>query len=242
MSQAIRQYINRVVIYANPTEAEEPQIRNELEDHLCTKVEELVEQGESREDAIFQAIEAQGRPDKVGYGLRKFRWVDVRHRGTARGFIAIGPKAVGVFAFGGATLGVFSFGGFSAGLFAFGGFSLALLFGWGGFVVSLLGVAYGGVALGLLALGGFAAGVYAMGGTVIGIYANGPGSSTCTLLPFSDAPNWIQSILNFSESDHWFGIFNIIIVSGWIILFYFMWIMQRRERRRIHNADPQLVE
>lgn len=242
MSQAIEQYINRVIIYANPTEAEEPQIRSELEDHLCSKVEDLVGQGMVREDAIFQAIEAQGRPDEVGYGLRKFRWVDVRHRGTARGFIAIGPRAVGIFAFGGAALGVFSFGGFSAGVFAIGGFSLGLLLAWGGFVVSLFGVGYGGAAIGLLALGGMALGVYAMGGSVVGIYAKGAASSTVSLFPFSDAPAWVQSLLTFHGRDSFYVILNIVLVVGWLISFAFMMVLQQKERRRIRAADPRLVE
>ena len=241
MSQAIEQFVNRVIIYANPTEAEEPSIRSELEDHLYTKVEELVKQGETREDAVFQAIEAQGRADEVGYGLRKFRWVDVRTKGTARGFIAIGPRAVGVFAFGGVAVGVFAFAGISIGLFGFGGIVLSLLFGWGGCVVSV-GSAYGGLALGTIAIGGVAAGVYVAGGTAFGIYAAGASHATWSLHAFKEAPDWIRPLIQETLSGSTYVFLNALLVTAWLALFAFMLLMQRRERNRIYRADPRLVE
>lgn len=91
-------------------------------------------------------------------------------RGVARGWLAIGPRAVGVVAIGGRTLGVVSLGGFGAGVVSFGGFSLGLL-ALGGF--SLGGVAQGGFAAGAVATGGFAAGYAAVGGGAAGHYAAG---------------------------------------------------------------------
>jgi len=126
MSRALKKYLDRVMIYANRNEKDAAQIRAELEDHLLKKIDDLEAGGLSREDAVFGAIEDHGHPRTVGYGLRKrFSWVDVRTHGTARGFIAIGPKAIGVFAFGGTAFGLFAFGGVALGLVAFGGLALA---------------------------------------------------------------------------------------------------------------------
>lgn len=51
----------------------------------------------------------------------------MRTHGTARGFIAIGPKAIGVFAFGGFALGLVAFGGFALGLVALDGFACGII-------------------------------------------------------------------------------------------------------------------
>ena len=148
MSRALQKYLDRVMIYANRDEKDAAQIRAEQEDHLLKKIADLEADGLSREDAVFQAIEGHGHPRTVGYGLRKrFSWVDVRTHGTARGFIAIGPKAIGVFAFGGAAFGLFAFGGFALGLVAFGGLALAALLSFGGCYVAIIGFAYGGGTL-----------------------------------------------------------------------------------------------
>jgi hypothetical protein len=212
-----------------------------LEDHVYTKVEELEKEGVPREDAIFQAIDTQGRPDVVGYGLRKFRWIDVRSKGTARGFIAVGPRAVGVFAFGGVTMGVFAFGGVSLGVFGMGGLVLSLLLGWGGCVVSLFS-AYGGVALGALAFGGLAVGIYVTGGTALGLYAKGASGTTWSLYSFDAAPDWIQSMFKTIMNGSFFATMSIILVVVWFVIFGFMMYMMNKERRRIYRADPQLLD
>ncbi len=100
-------------------------IRQELEDHLLQKVEDLAEDGLPREEAILKALRQHGPPRAIGYRLRSpFPWIDIRTQGTARGVIAIGPRAEGIFAFGGIAVGVFAFGVLAIGVFSFGGVSV----------------------------------------------------------------------------------------------------------------------
>ncbi|MHC4285577.1 MAG: hypothetical protein ACYSWZ_21795 [Planctomycetota bacterium] len=106
MSRALQKYLDHIMVYTNRNEKDTAQIRKELEDHLLKKIADLQTEGLSHEDAVFGAIEDHGHPRTVGYGLRKHQWIDIRTRGTARGFIAIGPKAVGTIAIGGFALGV----------------------------------------------------------------------------------------------------------------------------------------
>jgi hypothetical protein len=166
MSQAIEGYLDRVMAYAHlRDEAEAKRVRTELRDHLLEKADVLTSKGTPREDAVYQTVKAHGPASIVGYGLRpKFPLVDVRTVGTARGVLAVGPKAVGVFAFGGMAIGVFAFGGLSIGVVGFGGFVLTLLAGWGGVTVTLLGIALGGFAAGLVAIGGCSIGGWTPGG------------------------------------------------------------------------------
>lgn len=163
MSQILDSYLDRIMIYANRPEQEASDVRSELRDHLLKKIDDLQTEGLSAADATYQAINVHGHPRVVGYGLRRgFPLVDIRTTGTARGVIAIGPRAVGIFAFGGAAFGVVACGGFAAGAVAFGGFSAALLFAFCGVGVGMM--AYGGIVLGVLATGGFAVGVVAVVG------------------------------------------------------------------------------
>lgn len=239
MSQAVETYLDHVMVYANDPQRE-VELRAELNDHLEQKIAELEEQGIAREDAIFQALEAHGHPRVVGYRLRGWRWLDVRSQGTARGFIAVGPRAVGVFAFGGASCGVFSIGGFSTGLISMGGFALSLLVAWGGFVVSL-GLAYGGCALGLLAIGGAACGIVAWGGTAAGLLANG--GVMQSVYTTDTAPPWIVSLAEMipTQSNE-YATLNMIVIVLFVMILAAVMTAQLRERRRIIRADPRLVE
>ena len=107
MSEVLESYLDRVMVYANRPEHEEADLRNELEDHLLKKIDDLEGQGLSSVDAIYRAINAHGHPRVIGYGLRRgFPLVDIRSSGTARGVIAIGPRAVGIVACGGMAVGV----------------------------------------------------------------------------------------------------------------------------------------
>src|SRR3954468_9573579 len=144
MSQAIEAYLDKVMAYAHlREEGEAKRVRAELRDHLLEKTDVLAAQGTPREDAVYQTLKAHGPASTVGYGLRpKFPLVDIRTVGTARGVVAIGPKAVGIIAFGGLAIGVFSFGGVSIGIVAMGGFVAALLGGWGGMALVPLGIAF----------------------------------------------------------------------------------------------------
>lgn len=166
MSQAIEAYLDKVMAYAHlPREGEAKRVREELRDHLLEKADVLTKNGTPREDAVFQTLRAHGPASIVGYGLRpKFPLVDIRTVGTARGVVAIGPKAVGIFAFGGMAIGVFSFGGLSIGVVGMGGCVLALLGGWGGIGFVPLGIALAGCAIGLIAIGGFSLGGWTGGG------------------------------------------------------------------------------
>ncbi|MCC7408291.1 MAG: hypothetical protein IT442_09475 [Phycisphaeraceae bacterium] len=239
MSRALEKYLDQVMIYANRKPDDTPAIRAELRDHLLTKVEDLKAQGLPPEDAVFQAIEDAGHPRKVGYGLRpKFPWIDVRHQGTARGVIAIGPKAVGIIASGGAAFGVISFGGFSVGILSIGGFAAGLLLAWGGFAFVPLGLAYGGFALGLLAVGGFAAGLIAAGGAAVGVWA--VGGAVRSLYPIDQIPQLVKTILAFSL-DHQ-AAFTLGLVAIFLPLMAVAQWALWRERHRVKTADPTLLE
>lgn len=239
MSRALDKYLDQVMIYANRKPAEAEAIRAELRDHLMTKVEDLKAQGIPPEDAVFQAIEDAGHPRKVGYGLRpKFPWIDIRHQGTARGVIAIGPKAVGVIASGGAAFGVISFGGLSVGILSIGGFAAGLLLAWGGFAFVPLGLAYGGFALGLLAIGGMAAGIIAVGGTAAGIWATGV--SCASAYPIEQVPEWMKGLLSFSQTH--VGALTLLFLGLFMPTFALTQWAVVREKLRIKNADPTLLE
>ncbi|MCY2961179.1 MAG: serine/threonine-protein kinase [Planctomycetota bacterium] len=92
---------------------------------------------------------------------------------TARGWLAMGERAIGLFAFGGTALGGFAFGGMCCGLVGFGGLAGGL-FAWGGVAVGV--VAWGGLAIGYFAMGGVAVGIYAIGGKSIGAIMSGAGT------------------------------------------------------------------
>ena len=230
------------MIYANRKKEDAAQIRAELEDHLLKKIADLEESGLSREDAVFDAIETHGHPRTVGYGLRKrFPLLDVRTHGTARGFIAIGPKAVGVFAFGGAAFGLFAFGGFALGLVAFGGFALAALLSFGGFSGALIGFAYGGFAFGLIACGGFACGIIATGGMGIGLWVP-QGGEVISYFSSETVPSYLQYFDAFLMSERTFKVIMLVFYSIFFPVMFANLICQHRERQRIKKADPKLVE
>lgn len=242
MSRALQKYLDRVMIYANRDEEEAARIRTEQEDHLLKKISDLQASGLSREDAVFQAIEEHGHPRTVGYGLRKrFPWIDVRTHGTARGFIAMGPKAIGVFAFGGVAFGVFALGGFALGLFAFGGLALAALLSFGGFSAALIGFAYGGFALGLVALGGFTCGIIATGATAIGLWVP-EAVKAVSYFSQETVPHYLQYFDAFLTSKRTGMVSLLVFHCIFFSLLFTMLICQQKERRRIKRADPKLVE
>jgi len=95
--------------------------------------------------------------------------VEPGQREIARGWIAIGERAVGLIACGGAAYGGIAFGGLAVGVFSFGGLSLGIA-GLGGAV--LAGWSYGGAAIGWISFGGLAiAGKLASGAFAISHYA-----------------------------------------------------------------------
>lgn len=240
MSKAIDTYIDRVMVYANPKLVDEPTLRAELRDHLETKVEQLKAEGTAVEDAVFAAIEDHGPAWRVGYGLRpKWPWIDVRTKGTARGIIAIGPKAVGVFAFGGAAMGVFAMGGLAAGLVTWGGVCLALLFAWGG--VGLAPLTFAALGAGIFVMGGLAVGVIAMGVTAIGLWA--AGSNVINVYDSASMPSWATAIADAfgTYGSIWPRVYLGTFI-GLVGLCIASILLQVREGRRITKADPHLAE
>lgn len=250
MSTAIEQYLDRVMVYANiRDEQKASEVRAEQADHLDEKIDRLVEQGVAREDAVFTAIEQHGHPRTVGYGLRpKFAWVDVRTHGTARGVIAVGPKAVGVFAFGGVSFGVFAAGGLPIGLFCFGGLAISLLFSWGGLGVSL-GMAWAGLALATIATGGMACGLIAFGGMAFGV--TGAGGNARVIYPIEEAPAWLANLAEYSplawlqnvvtdapQPGVQWAVASVLVMVPFFAALIAMSVLQYREHRRIgsHNV------
>jgi len=172
----------------------------------------------------------------------RFPFIDVRTKGTARGFIAIGSRAVGVVAIGGAAVGIFSCGGFSVGLFSFGGFALALLFALGGVAISPLGLAYGGLAIGLMSVGGLSIGVNAIGGLAIGLLAIKQNCAHCFSYYMPEhAPAFIKYVSGLMNT-RLVGVMSIVFWLGFILFMMAQIIFFRKEHNRIKNADPSLVE
>jgi len=194
MKRLIDIYLDKVLAYAELPERRTAEIREELEDHLIAEVEVQREQGADVEQAALTAIRKMGPPELVGSRLdRKFRLIDIRARGVARGVIAIGPRAVGVFAFGGLAMGVVAVGGAAVGLISIGGVGLGLLLSWSGLAVSLIS-ANGGAAVGLVAWGGLAIGVLGWGGLVIACAPLGGGVFKTWYPSLEAAPGWMQAL------------------------------------------------
>lgn len=242
MSRAIEEYLDRVMLYANRNEVDTASLRAELRDHMQEKVDALVAGGMPPEDAVFAAIKDMGSPRVVGYGLRpRFPWIDIRTRGTARGVIAMGPRAVGVVAFGGMAVGVVALGGLSVGVISMGGLALGLLFVWAGVALAPLGIAYGGVAVGLIALGGAAVGVVAYGGVAAGVWVPQAGAAA-SYHSIGEVPPMLVGAWRYwsSAGRAWalfcatMGIFAVLYAVGGIL--------QRRENRRMQDGASVFAE
>jgi len=240
MSRAVEKYLDRVMVYANRSDEDVASLRNELKDHLTEKAERLMADGVSAEDAVFQAIEDHGSPRVVGYGLRgKFPLVDIRTQGTARGVIAIGPKAVGIFAFGGAAFGVFACGGAAVGLITMGGICAALLFGWGGMAVASW--AYAGVGVGVVAMGGMVFGIVAMGGKAFGLWVPAGGSLSNSYFTSADVPEVLRLFDSFlKDPSLWMGATLVMLPILLLSIFIPQYLMHR-ENRRIRTIEPWAV-
>lgn len=193
MKGTIERYVDRVMAVADVRDMQrETSIRAELTDHLQEKVSSLEAEGYSQPEALVKAVEEHGNAIRIGYALRPWRFLDVRLQGTARGVIAIGPRAHGVVAIGGIAVGVVAFGGCAVGGVTFGGLALGLLLGWGGLATGAF--AYGGIALGLVAFGGMAFGGIATGGTAAGAWVPGAGNAIWSYYTLETVPGWMRSI------------------------------------------------
>ncbi len=101
---------------------------------------------------------------------------------TARGWFAVGERAIGGLACGAMSCGLVAFGGMAAGLVSWGGLSLGLGIAFGG--IALGGFAFGGIAIGYLAFGGVAVGMYAIGGLPLGQHLFGGGQHDQSAIDF----------------------------------------------------------
>ncbi|MDX9973880.1 MAG: permease prefix domain 1-containing protein [FCB group bacterium] len=250
MKGTIERYLDRVMAVADfGDDTRSTQIRAELRDHLEQKVESLQAEGYDGAEAIVKAVEDHGNPVVVGYRLRPWRMVDVRVRGTARGVIAIGPKAYGVVAIGGVAVGVFAFGGLALGIFSCGGLALALLLSVGGCAAG--GAAYGGLALGLVAFGGMAVGVIASGGTAAGLWVPGAGQALWSHYTWQTAPAWWHGIghwLSYGSAQERMAFFRLHGAIGMAYMVFLavvitmQAVLMSKERERVRRYDPTLIE
>lgn len=238
MSRALERYLDHVMIYANRKPDDAAKIRLELEDHLRQKITELEAQGLPSEDAVSQAIKAHGTVRTVGYGLRKgFPLLDVRTEGTARGIVAVGPRAVGVIAFGNVALGLFAFGNISLGFLAFGAVALA-----GSVAVGGVSLAPLGAAVGLAAVGRVACGIIAAGGVAVGLSI----PWAVDRVSFLSGDEGFQFLQHFRTSVRsGTGNFVVLLLASWFFMVFpflrgIMCTIQRDEYRRIKKADPDI--
>jgi hypothetical protein len=230
MNRRLQEYLDQVLIYADRNPQESGRIRAELGDHLLEKMAHLEADGMSQAEAVSRALGDHGKAETISYALRRrFRWVDVRRQGTARGFIAIGPRAIGVLAVGGVACGVCAYGGIAVGMWSFGGLALALLIAAGGVAAAPLGLAIGALAIGMTAFAGIAVGATTCSGLFAGhILPFPPDRFTRPIV--QSAPPLVAGLFVL---DFWLSCFAVL--STGILLV-------RRERKRIASAELALTE
>jgi len=240
MKTILDRYIDRVLLYAKRPANESEPIRQELKDHLFQKTDDLVASGVPREEATLEAMRQHGSPRTIGYKLRgPFPWIDIRTRGTARGVIAIGPRAVGIFAFGGMAVGVVAIGGFSAGIISMGGFALGLLFAWAGF--GLGGIVCAGFSVGIVAWGGFTVGMVAEGGMACGLWVPlaDQASSHYTA---ANVPAFLKFLQRFLVAPHFVEQNLRYIMPLYLITIFGLMGVQLREKKRLASDEDWIVE
>jgi hypothetical protein len=185
-------YLDQVMTYAGLPPHEAIKARNELADHLLTRIAELEAQGATRDDAAYRAIHEHGRAWQVGYRLRpSFPWMDVRLKGTARGVFAVGPRAIGVVSCGVISTGVVSCGVVSLGIVSLGVITGALLLGLG--VISAGLIALGVNALGFVAAGLNSVGVLTAGLNTVGLWVFN-GTNSLSYFDERTVPHWLQEV------------------------------------------------
>lgn len=241
MKSILDRYLDRVLVYANKPATQAEAVRAELKDHLLQKVEDLVKTGLSHEEATMEALRQHGPPKVIGYKLRgPFPWIDIRSHGTARGVIAIGPKAVGIFAFGGLAVGVFACGGVAVGFVSAGFFALGLLFAWAFLGVGGLVMAY--LAIGVIADGYWAIGVVAADGIASGLWVP-YADKAASYYTNENVPPLLKSLGIFlHHASHtffrYFGIILPLYMCGIMALNFVM----RREGKRVASEDDWLID
>ena len=240
MKLIVDRYIDRILLYANRPAIESEPLRRELKDHLLQKTEDLIASGVPREEATLEALRQHGSPKTIGYRLRgPFPWIDIRTCGTARGVIAIGPRAVGIFAFGGVAVGVVALGGISAGVISAGGIALGLLFAWAGFGFGA--IVSGGFAVGLVASGGFAFGLLAEGGSAAGLWVPLAGQAT-SYYHAANVPAWIKSLQWLFDAPRFLERNVLFIMPGYLLAILGLLGLQFREIKRVASDEDWIVE
>ncbi len=120
-----------------------------------------------------------------------------RRRRVAKGWIAVGPVAIGGCCFGSVSLGGLALGGCSVGLVGLGGLAVGGVALGGCALGTLFGA--GGFATGLVAFGGCAVGYYAMGGNAFGQYVY------CARRQDPEAIEWFSTYMSWlGDFIHWF--------------------------------------
>jgi hypothetical protein len=242
MKSILDRYLDRVLIYANKPEPQSAAIRRELKDHLLQKVDDLIANGVPKEEATLEALRQHGAPKLIGYKLRgPFPWIDIRSHGTARGVIAIGPRAVGIFAFGGVAVGVFACGGAAVGLFSAGGVALGLLFAFAGLGIG--GMVNAGIAMGIVAVGGLALGVVAAGAYAMGAWV--PPVTTyesISYYPVGNAPPFLRSLESLLNADFRISQYMVIIVPVYLLMILAVRSLQYREGKRVRSENDWLID
>jgi hypothetical protein len=243
MKSILDHYLDRVLIYANLPERKAEAIRKELNDHLLQKVDDLAKSGLSHEEATLEALHQHGSPKLIGYNLRgAFPWIDIRSQGTARGFIAIGPRAVGIFAFGGFAVGVVACGASSVGLVSAGGLSLGLLCAWAGFGMG--GIVAAGFALGIVATGGFAVGAVVDGARSIGAWTPQWGLHAGAISHYTaqNVPAVLKSLEPLLIASVNFSRYFAVITPIYLLACFALTFVQYHEKKRVTSADDWLID
>jgi hypothetical protein len=243
MKSILDRYIDRVLIYANQAEPKAQAIRKELKDHLQQKVDDLAGSGVSREEATMEAVRQHGPPKVIGYRLRgAFPWIDIRSHGTARGVIAIGPRAIGIFAFGGFAVGIVACGGAAVGLVSAGGLALGLLFAWAGFGMG--GIVAAGFALGIIATGGLAIGVVVEGAQSIGAWVPQWGRHGSFISHYTEqnVPAVLKSFEPLLNASVIFSRYFAIITPIFILVCFAFSFLQCREGKRVASTEDWLID
>jgi hypothetical protein len=243
MKTILDRYLDRVLLYANKPEAEAAPIRQELKDHLLQKVDDLAKSGLSREEAVLEALRRHGPPRVIGYKLRgPFPWIDIRSHGTARGVIAIGPRAVGIFAFGGLAIGVVACGTVAVGLFSAGFLAVGLLFAWA--FLGLGGIAAAFLTIGIVAAGYWAIGLLANGDRAIGAWVppTGHGPGIVSHYTAGNVPPFLRALEPLSNGCTFFERNGLAIWPVYILAIFALGYLKYREGKRVESADDWLID
>jgi hypothetical protein len=244
MKSILDRYLDRVLIYANKPEVESASVRQELRDHLLQKIDDLLAGGMPREEATLEALRQHGSPKIIGYKLRgPFPWVDIRSEGTARGVIAIGPRAVGIFAFGGVAVGVFAGGTFAVGIFSAGFLAVGLIWAWA--FLGIGGITTAFIAIGVVAAGMGAIGLVAGGGAALGAWVpNGdPASGLFSHYTAQNVPSYLKALEPVLKDCTFFGRHAItVFLPAYLVVILALGYLKYREGKRVASIDDWLID